>query len=146
MKSLNDVHARAENDQRLGVFPAHDDVVRPHAVGDIVAAERGGVGQPLRRAAFGRHDVDLGVAVVLRSEGELLAVGREARERSVAGTARQAARHSALFGDGVKLARVTEDDLAAVGGGKTQEPRGVRQLLRERGAERQGEKREQAND
>ena len=60
------VHARAEEDVLAVVRPAHDDVVRPHAVGDVVAAERGGVGEAFRLAALGGHDVDLGVAVVLR--------------------------------------------------------------------------------
>ena len=51
MKSLNDVHARAEDDVLAVVLPAHDDVVRPHAVGHVVAAEGGGVGEALRHAA-----------------------------------------------------------------------------------------------
>ena len=33
-------HARAEDNVLAVVLPAHDEVVRPHAVGDVVAAER----------------------------------------------------------------------------------------------------------
>ena len=76
------VHARAEEDVFAVVLPAHDDVVRSHAVGDVVAAERGGVGEAARHAALGGHDVDLGVAVVLAGEGDPLAVRREAGETS----------------------------------------------------------------
>ena len=50
------------------------------------------------------HDVDFGVAVVLRSECELCSVRREMRERGVAGAARQAARDAAISCDSVKFA------------------------------------------
>ena len=80
MKSLNDRHARAEQDFLAVVLPADDDVVRPHAVGDVVAAERGRVGEPFRHAALGRHQVYFGIAVVLAGEGEPFAVRREAGE------------------------------------------------------------------
>src|SRR4029077_14201846 len=37
------LHARAKYDQWFRIFPGHDDIVRPHAVGNVVAAEcRGG--------------------------------------------------------------------------------------------------------
>ena len=41
-------------------------------------------GQTLRLAAFGRHDIDVGVAGVLGAEGEPLAVGREVRDGGLA--------------------------------------------------------------
>ena len=122
MKSLNDVHARAEEDVLAVVRPAHDDVVRPHAVGDFVAAERGGVGEPLRHAALGGHDVDLGVAVVLAGEGDLLAVGREAGEHLEAFVAGQPAGDAAGGRHGVQVAGVGEDDLVAVDGREAEQP------------------------
>ena len=132
MKSLNDVHARAEDDVLAVVRPAHDDVVRPHAVGDVVAAERRGVGQPLGLAALGGHDVDLGVAVVLAGEGELLAVGREAGEHLEAVVAGQPAGDAARRRDGVQVAGVGEDDAVAVDGGEAQQPGLVGGLRRRR--------------
>ena len=50
-------------------------------------------------------------------------------ERSVAGAAGQAARNAALFGDGVKLARVAKDDLGAVRRRKAKEPAGIGEIL-----------------
>ena len=128
MKSLIGLHARAEHDERLGVLPGHDEVVRPHAVADVVAAEGGGGGQALGRAAVGGHGVDLGVAVVLAGEGELRAVGREAREGVVARAAGQAARGAAVLVDGVELPGVVEDDLRAVGRREAQQAGGVREF------------------
>ena len=80
--------AGTKHDEGLRVFPSHHDVVRAHAIGDIVAAERGGGGEALRRAAFTRHHIDFGIAVILRGERELRPIGRETREGAVAGTAR----------------------------------------------------------
>ena len=77
------------------VLPAHDDVVRSHAVRDFVAAQGGGIGQAARHAAGGRHDVHFGVAVVLGRERQLLAVGRKAGEHFVALVAGQLAGHPA---------------------------------------------------
>ena len=57
--------------------PAHDDVVRAHAVADIVAVHGGCIGNSLRNTALGRHGVDFGVAVVLSGEGYRLSVRRE---------------------------------------------------------------------
>ena len=74
MKELKEVHPGAENNQRLGVFPGHHDVVRSHPIGNVVARKRRGRGQALRFAALPGHHVDFGVAVILRSEGELFAI------------------------------------------------------------------------
>ncbi len=97
-------------------------------------AERGGGGQALRHAAFARHDVDLGVAVVLRSEGELRAIRREARKRAVTRAAGEPPRGAAVLGHGVKFAGVTENDLPVVDGRKPKQPRRVRQILPEGGS------------
>ena len=51
--------------------------------------------QPLRLAAFGRHDVDVDVAGVLAAERDPLAVGREMRIGGLSLKARQAARDAA---------------------------------------------------
>ena len=95
-------------------------IIWSHPVGDIVPSERGGGGEALRFAAIAGHDVDLGVAVILGGEGELLPVRRKMRERAVARAARQAAGHTSVFRNGVKLAGVTENDRFAVGRRETQ--------------------------
>jgi hypothetical protein len=115
------VHARAENDVFAVVLPAHDDVVRPHAVGDVVAAEGGGEGEALGFTALRGHDVDLGVAVVLGGERDLFAVGRQAREHFEAFVRRQPPGDAAVGRDGVQVAGVGEDDLIAVDGGEAEE-------------------------
>ena len=115
------VPAGAEDDLGGGVAPAHDDVVRAHAVGEVVAVERGGDGEACGHAARGGHGVDLGVTVVLGGEGELLAVGRIAREDGVARAVGEAAGGAAGGGHGVELAAVGEGDVGAVGGGEAQQ-------------------------
>ena len=130
-------HPGTKNNERPLVFPGHDEVVRSHSVGNIVPAQGRAGGEALRHAAIAGHDVNLGVAVILGSEGELLAIGREARERAVAGTTRQATGDAALFPDGVKFARVTKDNLVPVGRWKTQETRGFRERLGRGETERQ---------
>src|SRR5262245_66241945 len=67
-------HARTENDQRLGVFPCHHDVVWTHAVRNIVAAQSGRSCEEFRDAALGWHRVNLPVAGVLRSKRDLLSI------------------------------------------------------------------------
>src|SRR5262245_66695553 len=67
-------HPRAEEDLLPVGGPANDDVVWAHAIGDVVAAEGGRVGQPHRRPALSWHAADLRVAVVLAREGDGLAV------------------------------------------------------------------------
>ena len=112
------LHPRTEDHERLRVLPRHDDVVRAHPIRDIVAAEGRGRGEALRHAAFAGHHVDLGVAVVLRREGELRAVRRKPRKRAVARTARQASRGAAVLGHGVKFARVTKTICRSLVAGK----------------------------
>ena len=53
-------------------------------------------GQARRRAAVDRDDVDVGVAVVLRAEGDRLAVGGEGRVRLDADVAGQPAQVRAV--------------------------------------------------
>ncbi|HXQ02339.1 MAG TPA: hypothetical protein VN801_05170, partial [Candidatus Udaeobacter sp.] len=71
----------------------------------------------------------LRIAVVLRSEGDLLPIRRETRERAVTRTASQTPRNAALFADGIDLTRVTEYDLRSIRRWKTQQTRRVRQIL-----------------
>jgi len=111
-----------------GVLPAKDDVVGTHAVGDVVAPERGRPGEALRHAALRRHQVDLGVAVVLPREGQPLPVRREAGEHLETDVAREPAGDAARGGDGVEVAGIGEDHLVAVHGGETEQAR-LRGLL-----------------
>ncbi len=115
------VHSRAEDDVPAVRGPGHHDVVGTHAVRDVVAAERGGVGEPLRHAAGGGYNVDLCVAVILTGEGEGLAVRREPGEHLETVIAGQLSRGAAGGGDGVEIARVGEDDLIVIDRGKTQQ-------------------------
>ena len=99
------------------------DVVRPHAVGDVVAIQRGRVGEPLGHATLRRHQVDLGVAVVLAGEGEPFAVGREAGKHLEAGIAGQLAGDAARSRHAVEIAGVGEHYLLAVDSREPQQPR-----------------------
>ena len=81
--------AVAIDDARAVRGPGHDDVVRPHAVAEVVAGVGRGVGQAHRLAAVGGDGVDLRVAVVLAGEGDRAAVGREARKHFIARVRRQ---------------------------------------------------------
>ena len=101
--------------------PGHDDVVRPHAVGDVVAAQRGGVGQAFGDAAFGGHDVDFGVAIVLAGKCQGFAIRREAGEHLEAVVAGELARHAAAGGHGIQIAGIGEDDLIFVNGREAQQ-------------------------
>src|SRR5262249_5522574 len=69
---------------------------------------------------------DLGVAVVLGGEGELLAVGREAGEHLVAVVPGEPPGDAAGGRDGVEVAGVAEGDLVAVDGREPQQPGLVR--------------------
>jgi hypothetical protein len=73
----------AKDNFRLSVCPAHHDIVRTHAIGNVVARKSRGGGQAFRLSTFARHNINFCVAVVLRSEGELFSVGRKMRERAV---------------------------------------------------------------
>src|SRR5207237_1200635 len=101
--------------------PAHDDVVRPHPVGHLVAAEGGGVGQAGGLAAVGGDDEHLGVPVVLGGERDLGPVRGEPGEHLVAGVRGDAAGGAAGGRNGVQVAGVAEDDFVAVGGGEPQQ-------------------------
>ncbi len=114
--------ARAEQDVRVVLPPDHE-VVGPHSVRHVVALQRGGPGQALGHAAFRRHQVNLGVAVVLAGEGKPFPVWREAREHLEPDVACQPAGDAAGRGDGVQVAGVGEDHLAAVDGGEAEQSR-----------------------
>ena len=123
-------HPRAKDDQRFRVFPRHHDVIRSHSIRNVIAPERGRNRETFGRAAFCRHHINFAVAVVFRSERDLFSVRRKARERSVTGAARQAAGDAAIFGHGIKLARVTKNNFTIVSRRKTKKTRGIRQRLR----------------
>ena len=90
--------AVAVDDARAVCGPRHDDVVRPHAVAEVVAGVGRGVGQAHRFAAVGGDGVDLRVAVVLAGEGDRAAVGRVAGEHFIARVCRQASGLAARSG------------------------------------------------
>ena len=90
--------AVAIDDARAVRGPGHDDVVRPHAVAEVVAGVGRGVGQAHRLAAVGGDGVDLRVAVVLAGEGDRAAVGRKARKHFIARVRRQASGLAARSG------------------------------------------------
>src|SRR5262245_32652295 len=69
-------HARAEDDERFGVFPRHHNIVGTHAIGNVVATQCGRSRQSFRDAALRWHYVNFPVAVVLRAESDLIAVRR----------------------------------------------------------------------
>ena len=75
-----------------------------------------------RRAAQGRDDVDVGVAVVVAAEGDLRAVGREPRKGFLPGRRAQLAGRAALLGDHPDVAGVDEGDLRLRDVGITQHP------------------------
>ena len=129
-------HARAEDDLAAVVGPAHDQVVRAHAVGDVVAAEAGRVGQTLGDAAAGRDEIDLAVAVVLAGEGDRGAVGREPGEGLVAFiVGGQLAGHAPGERHRVEVAGIAEDDGVVRDRREAQDAR----FLRPEGQGRQGE-------
>ena len=71
-------------------------------------------------------------------------IGGEAREGSVTWSAGNSASNAAFFSDSVKFARVTKDNLAAVGSWKAQQPRRIGQVLG--WGERHHRKREQTSN
>ena len=117
------MHARAKHDVLVVVHPIHDNIVRPHAVGDIVAGEGLGKRQAFGHTALRRDEINFGVAVILPGERDPFAVVREAGEHLEAGMAGQLAGHAPLGIDGVEVAGIGEDQLVAVNRGKTQQPR-----------------------
>jgi len=94
-------HARPEDDPLPIRRPGHHDVVRPHAVGYIVASQRGREAQTLRHTPLGGHQIDLRIAVVLTGEGNRFAVRREPGEHLEPFVAREPPRCAALGADGV---------------------------------------------
>ena len=122
--ALERVPLRAPGSVNDGVVvtPGHDDVVGPHPVGDIVALERGGVGEAPGFAAVCGHDIDLGVAVVLSGEGKEFSIGREAREHFVASfIAGQASRETPVSRNRVEITGAAEHDLLPVNRGEAEQ-------------------------
>ena len=101
--------------------PAHHDVVRAHAVAQVVPAVGGGVGEPYGLAARGRDQVHLAVAVIFAREGDALSVGGVPGEHLVADVRGEPAGDTALDRDGPQVARIGEGDFGAVRGGETQQ-------------------------
>ena len=106
--------------QAVGAPAGHDGVV-------------GVPGQTARLAALGRHHVDVGGALVGPDEGDLLAVGRQARVAAQAAAAGQAAGNAAAKADLPEIVVGAEDDPTAVHGRKA-----VVALLAPRGARLSG--------
>lgn len=137
--------ARAKHDFGGSIAPSHDDIIWSHAIGEIIAIEGGGNGEALRRAARGWHDVDLGVAVVLGGESQLLAVGRKTREDRVARSVGEATSRAADRGYGVQLAGIRKGYFRAVSGGEAQETScGLVGILSEQAAGAEGQQRKRA--
>ena len=76
--------------------------------------------QAPRRAAFGRHHVDLRVLLVAADERQLRAVGRKARRGRLPQSCRQAPRDAAVGADGPQVVVADEDDRIAADRGMTQ--------------------------
>src|SRR5258708_39778968 len=81
-------------------------------------------GEALGLAAFGGDDVDVGIAVVFRGEGDPFAVRRKFRVKLVAGTSGEAAGGAAFAGCGPEIAGVGEDHFVVGNVGAAQETRG----------------------
>ena len=113
--------ARTENDVFV-VLPRHDDVVRTHAVADVIAAQSGRVSQAHGCAAFGiRHDVNLCVSIILCGEGQMFAIGRETRKHLIAQRiVGDFVGNAALDVDRVQVSAIAEHHVIAVDGREAQ--------------------------
>lgn len=137
--------ARAKHDFGGSIAPSHHDIIWAHAIGEIIAIEGGGNGEALRRAARGWHDVDLGVAVVLGGESQLLAIGRKAREDRVARSVSEATSRAADRGYGVQLAGIRKGYFGAIRGGEPQKTgRGLVGILSKQAAGAEGQQHKRA--
>ena len=103
-------------------LPAHHDVVRPHAVAQVIPAVGRCPGQPDRRAALRGDGIDFRVAVILPGEGDGLAVRREFGKHLITFVGSQAHGLAAGKGGCVQISGIGENDVGAVGGGESQEP------------------------
>ena len=106
--------------------PVHDAVV--HRV----------VRQPRRVAAARGDDVDVGVAVVVGAEGDVLAVGREPGEQLLAARGREPLRRAAGFRGDPHVARVDERDVGLRDVRVAEHP-GVHLGVDDRGEDSEGE-------
>ena len=102
--------------------PAHDDVVGTHAFAYLVARNQGRVGEPYGFAAFYRHGIDLGVAVILPGERYGLAVRRDPGEALVADMGRQLHGRAAVDADAVEIACIAEHDFVPAYRGEPEKP------------------------
>ena len=90
------------------------------------ALDRVGAGMPrqaLGIAAFGRHDIHVGVAGIFAAEGNRSAVRRKVRVRRLALKAREAARETAGSLDHPDVVGVGKRDLRRADGRRSQQPR-----------------------
>ena len=101
--------------------PAHHDVVRAHAVAQVVAAVGGRVGQSDGFAALGRNQIHFPVAVVFGGEGDALAVRRVPGEHFIADVGGQAPGFAARHRHGPQVAGVGKRHFAAAYGRKAQQ-------------------------
>src|ERR1700678_384535 len=95
------------------------------------------IGQPLRNAAFGRHNIHILVTLILALERDERAVGRKNRSGFHAGAGRQAHRFTALARHAPQIARVRENDVGFVDGGVLQQKRLIRSEHADKKQERQ---------
>ena len=115
--------AVAVNDPLAVRGPAHHDVVRAHAVAQIVATVRSRIGHTQRLATGCRHDIHLRIAVVLTGERDRPAVRREAREHFVTHVRRQPMGLAACHRHLVEIAGIGEDDLLSIRSRETHQSR-----------------------
>ncbi len=98
----------------VAVLPGHHDVIRTHAVGHVIPAERGGCGKPFRDTARCRHTVNLGIAVVLPGKGNTLPLRRKPCEHLISGIGSQPPGYPPGRRDGEQVAGIGEHHLVAI--------------------------------
>ena len=101
--------------------PAHHDVVRAHAVAQVIPAVGGRVGEPDRLAALGRDEIHFAVSVVFGGEGDALAVRRIPGKHFIADVGGQASGFAARYRYGPQVAGVGKRHFVAAYGRKAQQ-------------------------
>ena len=99
-------------------------------------------GEAARHAAGGRHDIDVGIALVLAGEGDAGAVGREDGRGFQARTGGEAPGGAAFPRHAPQVAGIDEHDVGAAQGRFLQQQRrvgrGPKERRQEESSERQG--------
>ncbi len=123
LETVELAHAGAEEDALVVMRPAHDDVVRSHAVPDRIATQGGRHRQPRGNATGGRHHIDLGVAVILSGKRDVIAVMGKAGKGFIAVMGGESSGNAPRVGHGIEIAAIAKDDLMVMESGKTQQQR-----------------------